>query len=218
MSTPSPSLTSTSYAILGMVGMQPCTTYELGKAMQHSFDFFWPRARSLIYSEVKRLARLGFLEVQQEFVGRRARWRYTITPTGRAVLAGWLATPPRVFALEIEALLRVYLAPFGTRDDLLQALETGLCEAETMQSIAASFQRAYLSGTSPAMDQVHVRALLNDFLANFAEFMRQWAERSLRTVGTWSDLTSDGKQDAALATLAALPPTGTNPSARVDAP
>src|SRR5579871_4578206 len=119
MSTNALSLTSTSYGILGMVGLQPCTTYELGKAMQRSFDYFWPRARSLIYAEVKRLAVLGLVEAERDFVGKRPRTRYAITPAGKAALAAWLATPPRTFALEMEGLLRLYLASFGTRDDLL---------------------------------------------------------------------------------------------------
>jgi hypothetical protein len=129
-------------------------------------------------------------------------------------LAGWLATPPKTFALEIEGLLHIYLERFGTRDDLLQTLAAVRSEAETMQGIAAGFQQAYLQGTSPAMDEVHLRALLNDFLANFAELTRQWAERSLKTVGAWPDLAMDGKQDAAIATLAQLPPADTAMSGR----
>jgi DNA-binding PadR family transcriptional regulator len=217
MSIAEPKLTSTAYAILGLIGLRPRTTHELSVAMQTNFDYFWPRARSLIYAEVKRLAKLGLLTAEQGFVGRRPRTTYAITPAGRAALATWLATPPRTFALELEGLLRLYLAPFGTREDLIHNLETVRDQAETMLRVAHEFQLAYLAGTSPAMDQVHLRALLIDFLANYAEFAWAWAERSLATVEAWNDLTPDGKGDAALATIAGVaspdglsPPRGCN--------
>ena len=40
----------------------------------------------------------------------------------RRALREWMATPPRAVALEFEAILRVFLAANGTKDDLLQAL------------------------------------------------------------------------------------------------
>jgi len=206
MSTSAPKLTTTSYAILGMVGLRACTTYELSKLMQRSFDYFWPRARSLVYAEVKRLAVLGLLSAQKDFVGRRPRTTYTITAACRSALASWLSTPPQVFALEIEGLLRLYLAGFGTRDDLLLSLETLRQEAATMLRIAGDFKELYLAGTSPFMDQIHLRALLNDFLANYAAFAYQWAGRAMETVRDWPDLSPDGKRDAALSTIAGLPP------------
>jgi DNA-binding PadR family transcriptional regulator len=206
MSTADPRLTSTSYAILGMVEMLgTCTTYELGKAMQGSFDYFWPRARSLIYAEVKRLAALGFLQARKDSVGKRPRTTYASTPRGEEALAAWLATPPKTFGLELEGLLRTYLAPFGTRDDLIQALETVAQQAATMQQVGAAFKRTYLEETSRFMDQVHVRALVNDFLLNYADLVRRWSERSLATVRGWDDLTPAGKKEAALRTIAALP-------------
>jgi|SRR5579859_2817181 len=218
MSTTEPNLTATSYAILGMVGLRPCTTYELSKLMQRSFDYFWPRARSLVYAEVKRLAALGLLTARRDFVGRRPRTTYTITPEGRAALAAWLPTPPQTFALELEGLLRIYLAGFGTRDDLLQALQRVQQEGATMLGIAADFQQAYLAGTAPFMEQVHLRALLNDFLAHFAELVYIWAGRSLETVSAWPDLAPDSKEAAALATFASLPTAPPPGDQRPDAP
>jgi DNA-binding PadR family transcriptional regulator len=179
-----------------------CTTYELSKAMQGSFDFFWPRARSRIYAEVKRLASLGLLEARKDYVGKRPRTIYSSTQAGRAALASWLDTPPKAFALEFEGLLRVYLAPFGTRDDLLQALETVADQAGTMLQVGAAFRRGYLEGTSRFMDQVHVRALVNDFLVSYADLVRRWSVRSIATVRSWDNLTPDGKTEAALQTIA----------------
>jgi DNA-binding PadR family transcriptional regulator len=198
-------LTATDVAILGMVAMRPCTTYELSKAMERSFDYFWPRARSLIYAEVKQLASIGLVEATQDFVGRRRRTTYAITPAGRQALADWLATPPSRFALEFEGLLRVYLAPFGDRESLLRTLAQTGRDAEAMLTIARDFKLEYLAGQSPFMEQVHVRALLDDFLGHFAELVYRWTERSRAVVESWPDLDPEGKQAAALDTIAAMP-------------
>lgn len=206
MSTPNLKLTSTSYAILGMVALlRSCTTYELGNAMRASFDYFWPRVRSLVYAEVKRLAALELLDARKDSVGRRPRTTYSITPSGRAALASWLSTPPRIFALEFEGLLRVYLSALGTREDLVQSLEAVRAEAEVMLGIGTTMVTGYLEGTSPVMEQIHLRALLNDFLLNYAQLVVDWSKRSLATVESWDDLGPEGKRAAALDLFRQLP-------------
>ena len=77
------SLTTTSYAVLGLLGIQPWTTYELAQQMERSLKHFWPRAQSRIYEEPKRLATLGLAKASREHVGRRPRTTYTITAKGR---------------------------------------------------------------------------------------------------------------------------------------
>ena len=85
--------------------MRPCTTYEWGRRCSAA-SITRPRARSLIYAEVKRLAELEYLNAKREVVGRRPRVTYAITSRGRTALADWLGSPPKVFALELEGLLR----------------------------------------------------------------------------------------------------------------
>ena len=75
-----------------------------------------------------------------------------------------------------------------------------------MLAISAEFQKSYLGETSPVMDQVHLRARLDYFLANYAEGPVHLGRaehrhgRGLdRPVPGW------GKKDMALATLARLP-------------
>ena len=109
------------------------------------------------------------------------------------------------------------VAPLGTRDDLLHALEAVAEQAATMQRVGAAFRLGYLQGTSRFIHHVHVRALLNDFLLNYADLVRQWSERSIATVRGWDDLTSDGKEEAALRTIEGLPTSGT-PSTRGQKP
>src|SRR5882762_1485455 len=100
--------------------------------MRRNVHYFWPRAESLIYAEVKRLAVEGFAAAHKSAVGKRARTTYSITPAGHAALSAWLETRPRAFALELEVLLRVLLARFGTREDLLASLGAAREDAQEL--------------------------------------------------------------------------------------
>lgn len=203
--TETPPLTTTSYALLGQLANRPWSTYELSKSMARNYNYFWPRAKSLLYRELQRLERQALVRAQDAPVGRRRRTIYSITPAGRRALRGWMSSEPRTFALEFEALLRVWLAPHGDRDDLMQALARAEADAEQMLRVAGVIVPEYLEARSPAQAEVHTRAFVVDFLAGYAEFVRSWAARSRSVVETWADLTIDGKAPAALETIRAVP-------------
>src|ERR1700741_1767782 len=106
---------TTANAILGLLALRKeWSTWELTTQLRRNLRFFWPRAESQIYAEVKALVVRGWARDRQPFVGRRARPRYATPAAGRRALTAWLATPPKPTALECEPLLRVLLAEFGT--------------------------------------------------------------------------------------------------------
>ena len=80
-------LNTTSFAMLGMLAIRPWSTYELAKHMDHSLRRLWPRARSHLFNEPKKLVAHGLAVASEEMVGRRPRTIYTITPAGRRVSA-----------------------------------------------------------------------------------------------------------------------------------
>ena len=112
-------LTTTSYAILGLLAIQPWATYDLAKLMRRSLHFFWPRAESNLYAEPKRLVEAGLAEVHEEWNGDRRRTVYSITDRGREALGTWLASQPAAPRLESEPHLRLLFANYGAKDDLL---------------------------------------------------------------------------------------------------
>src|SRR5687767_15650538 len=111
-------LTTTSYAILGLLAVQPWTTYELAQQMRRALGQFWPRARSKIYEEPKKLVAHGLARASAERVGNRPRTVYEITGEGSHVLRAWLSTPGESPVLEFEQLVQVFLAEHGTKADL----------------------------------------------------------------------------------------------------
>ncbi|MFV1991520.1 MAG: PadR family transcriptional regulator, partial [Acidimicrobiales bacterium] len=116
-------LTTSSYAVLGLLGIQPWTGYELTQQATRSLRFAWPKSERLLYSEPKKLVEHGLATAHAEAIGQRSRTVYTITDEGRSALTEWLTTSPQPPVLEAEALLRLLFAEHGTTDDLIAALE-----------------------------------------------------------------------------------------------
>ena len=190
---------TTAHALLGLLALRPeWPTYALTQQLRRNMRFFWPRVESRIYDEAKRLVARGLAHARQESRGRRTRTVYAITPAGRQVLQRWLATPPRATMLECEPLLRVFLADFCTRDQLRDALAQVQADAEAILAVGRVVGPEYLQGTAPFQDQVHVRALVFDFLWSHATMLRQWAERTEVSIAQWEELGPAERTAAAL--------------------
>ena len=87
-------LSTTSYAILGLLTLRPWSTYELAKQVQRSLGWFWPRAERKLYEEPKRLVAAGLAEAAAEMTGARPRTVYSVTRDGRDHLRRWLDEVP----------------------------------------------------------------------------------------------------------------------------
>ena len=192
-------VTITAYAILGVLAIKPRTAYELATEMRHCFEFYWPRADLRVYADAKELAARGLAIERRTYVGRRPRTMYSITVKGRRALKRWLAAPSRTFGLEFEALIKVYLARFGSREQLLSTLDQVIADAEYTLQVAANVRQVYLDGCAPFQDEyIHIWAMVYDFLTTYFRFLYDWAKRSRSLVETWSDLFPDGKREKGL--------------------
>ena len=118
-------LTTTSYAILGLLALKPWTTYELTQQMDRSLGRYWPRAQSKLYEEPKKLVVHGLARATDDPVGQRSRTVYTITAKGRRALAGWLEDPGAGPVIEFEQLVKVFFSDQGTRAGTLATLDAG---------------------------------------------------------------------------------------------
>src|SRR5437763_8964674 len=161
-------LNTTCCAILGVLALKPRTAYELAAEMQHCFEYFWPRADARVYDEAARLAKRGLVSVQKQYLGKRPRTAYSITPAGQQALEDWLTSPSQPISLEFEGLLKVYLARFGSRDQLLVTLDRTLVDAQDMLRVASFVRQVYLDCQAPFQDeQMHIWAFIYDFLTDY---------------------------------------------------
>jgi PadR family transcriptional regulator AphA len=195
----------TTAALLGQLAWREQTPYELTKAMGRNIRFFWPRAESHIYREVKRLVELGLAEAEPGATGRRPRTTYAITDAGREALVDWLATSPGGTALENEPLLRLFLASSGTRADMLAAIAKAREDARAMLAIADGIAEEYLEHRHEFQDQVHIRQFTFDYLFNWATLTVEWADRAEAELNRWRDVRpSPAKHERALERIRSL--------------
>ena len=193
---------TTAHALLGLLALrQQWSTWDLTKQLRRNMRFFWPRAESQIYEETKGLVTRGWAKAAISFTGRRARTSYAITAAGRRELKAWLATPAQPTRLECEPLLRVFLADLATHEQLLAALEQVRQDGHAILNVGRVVGPEYLAGSAPFQDQLHVRALVLDFLSHHARMLIDWADRTEQTITTWPDATPAERNHAATQTI-----------------
>ncbi|HKF00594.1 MAG TPA: PadR family transcriptional regulator [Actinomycetes bacterium] len=200
-----PGLTTTSHAVLAQLAVRPWSTYELARQRVRYFRYVWPRAESAIYREVKRLAAMRLVAAKREYVGKRPRTVYWITDAGRQVLREWLGTPVSPFAMDFEAMIRLFIAPLGTKQQLVGTLEQVRSDAQEMLRFGGAVKQEFLEGHAVLQDQAYLRALAVDFFVSLLATVDGWAERTLTEIQGWQDLTPDGKNDRGLEIFAQLP-------------
>jgi len=82
------------YAVLGLLGMDAMSGYDIKKKFEKITSNFWNESYGQIYPILKRLAAKGFatksIEKQD---GKPDRHIYALTEKGRKVLQSWLTEP-----------------------------------------------------------------------------------------------------------------------------
>lgn len=182
-------LTTTSYAILSLLGVRSWTTYQLAQQMERSVGHMWPRAASVVYEEPKRLVRLGLAESRKEYTGKRAGTVYSITDAGRRALADWLAEPGAGPTTEFEALMKVAFADNGS----LGALRTNLAAirsyAEAQLEYSEERMREYAESGGPYPERLPVISLATRFYHEHNLAMLRWVEWAEEATSDWKGVT-----------------------------
>ena len=189
-------LTTTSYAILGLLAVRPWSSYELTRQMDRGLGRIWPRARSKLYEEPRKLVAHG-LAVARDEQRARARTVYAITPEGRRALADWLRTPGEGPVLEFEQLLKVWFAEHGTRRDALEQLSGARAWARERNQENRAAARAYLAGEGPFQHRAAQVALAGAFLTDFYALVDRWADWATGIVSAWPDDPAGASPDRA---------------------
>jgi PadR family transcriptional regulator, regulatory protein AphA len=188
-------LTSTSYAILGLLAVRPWTTHELVQQVDRSLRRLWPRAQSKLYEEPKKLVAHGLARANDDPVGRRPRTRYTITPKGRRALAAWLRGPGAGPVLEFEQLVKISFADSGTKADILANLAAtrAWVRQENEENLATA--RAYLAGEGAFPTRAALNQVSGRFLTDFYLMVARWAQWATEVVEQWPDDPRDAPFD-----------------------
>lgn len=188
-------LSTTSYAILGLLSLRSWTTYELAKQVQRSLGWFWPRAERKLYDEPKRLVAAGLAGSERKMTGARARTVYAITGPGRNALRGWLDEPPAPPTLEFEGMIKVFFADGGTLEQLRANLRAIAATADTRLAELGTKADELISGGAPFAARVHLNSLGLRFIIDHEQAVSSWARWALEQTAAWSSTSDPGSWD-----------------------
>ena len=188
-------LTTTSYAILGLLALKSWTTYELAQQMQRALGQFWPRAESKLYEEPKKLVAHGFARSSAEMVGKRPRTVYSITPKGRRALAAWVPTPGAGPVVEFEQLVKVFFAEHGTKQDLLATIASARAWSDQRFADSMGIPQGYLEGEGPFPERLPWIILCGQFLMEFLLLVERWSEWATEIVESWPEDLAEAEPD-----------------------
>jgi PadR family transcriptional regulator, regulatory protein AphA len=200
----SPKLTTTSYALLGLLSVRPWSAYELAQQMTRSLRYCWQVAPSVVYHEPKRLVAMGYATVTRERNGQRTRAVYQITPAGREALGEWLATAPADPQIQMEPMLRLLFADSGFPDELAASLRALQHWAEHLLAEGARQCADYLDTGGPFPARLDLIALFAEFFGQLYDFTSDWAQRSEADVGRWRTTAGPGLSRHTRARLQAI--------------
>lgn len=163
-STAKPQLSATGWALLGVLSYEhELSGYDIRKWIDWGMRFYYGSpAYSQIYSELKKLEKLGLLTSRVESNGTRSRRLYKITAAGMDAATTWARdTPVEPPSLKHPAMLRITLGHLSDPVALKQMLQEHIAYVDTMQRDAA--KEAKWAGSDPAWA--------------YAKIALDWAER-----------------------------------------
>jgi DNA-binding PadR family transcriptional regulator len=190
-------MTTTSYAILGLLAVETWTAHELVRQVDRSLRRIWPRAQSKLYEEPKKLVAFGFARASDDSVGRRRRTRYAITPKGRRALAAWLRQPGEGPVLEFEQLVKISFADSGTKADIVDSLAAARAWVLDQNEENLATARAYLEGRGAFPQRAALNQLTGRFLTDFYVMVARWIDWASGVVAEWPDDVREAGFDAA---------------------
>jgi len=198
-----PRLTTTSYAILGLLSIRDWSTYELAAQMRRSLRYFWPRAASGIYEEPKKLVEHGFADAHRTSTGRRPRTVYRITDDGRAALRRWIDDPRADGrGYESEPLVRFFFGNTATKDALLAAIDQIGARAKADMASWAEVAGPYAEGEGRFPERLHLNAMVMRLAFDISLVEVAWAEWAREEVEHWPDATEAADPSALRAVIA----------------
>jgi len=179
--------TTTSFALLGLLGIKPWTAYEIVAQIKRGMHFFWPRSDAHLYAELKRLVGRGHA-IAEVVDGRRKQvTRYTITPEGRAALEEWFGTEPAAPLLEVEGFLRMFLGDQATKDDLRQSLEATARHGRELYAKGKALIEELADTGGPFPHRLHLIERQATFIADFYRDLIEWCEQTTTEIEQWPD-------------------------------
>lgn len=178
-------LSTTSFALLGLLAFRDWTASELASQMERSLNFMWPRAASGIYVEPRSLHEHGFVDATEVPESKRIRARYSITQRGRHALLGWIRRPTAPSVFESESAVKLAFADVATRADVLRVIDELEADARKRNGELLEIFDGYATGNGRYPNRAHVIAVACRLYHEHYAAMIDWAQWARAEVDQW---------------------------------
>jgi len=126
------------HGLLGLLGYESRTGYELTKIFEDSLNYFWHAQSSQIYRELNRMEEKGWVISQSVIQDKRPNKRvYSITEDGRKAFVQWLHESAPLFENPHEPLLMRVFFGANAPDVILELLKS--CRDMCLESLEGQF-------------------------------------------------------------------------------
>lgn len=101
---------------------RPQSGYDIKQMMLESTNHFWQESDASIYPMLKTLQAEGLVKSRSEFVGKRERQIFEITPEGEKEFSAWLVLPASGETHRSELLLKLFFGANAPKEDTIKQL------------------------------------------------------------------------------------------------
>jgi len=175
-----------SHAILGFLGYQPMTGYDLKKFFDQSVAHFWSATQSHIYKALENLEKDGLVESQIiQGDGKPNRKQYHITKTGHAELRRWVVTPLPLSATREAWLIQIFFSHASSNEEIVELLNA---RAKNIRETLGAFHTQIPSAADensarPGMTRMsQLWQLTAEYGAAYYEAELDWLEKTIKKV------------------------------------
>jgi PadR family transcriptional regulator AphA len=163
--------TAVTWAVLGLLALQPMSGYDIKAGVDRSIRYFWAASYGQIYPELKRLEGAGWIAGEDAPNGGRTRRVYALQPAGEQALRDWLHGSETRVEMRDESLLRLFFADTLPSEDALGLLRArGRGYAEML-----AYMRTIPEGAEhPFVD------LVRRWAVDYCEWGVEWCARQER--------------------------------------
>jgi DNA-binding PadR family transcriptional regulator len=178
-----PKAESSTYAILGLLTIEPMSGYDIRNFVREVLRNFWNESYGRIYPILSKLTREG-LATRRRFAqpARPVRHVYAITPRGRAVLRQWLRQPAQPLSTRNEATLKLFLGGNLPAAHNLRALQRQRQTLLAEKEFLAGYEAAIAKERDAAVEwEYYALTLRLGQLLNDARL--RWSDEAIERIG-----------------------------------
>lgn len=174
------------YLILGLLTLSPMTGYAVQQFIRQNLALICSHSAGSVQTALAKLEREGHISARETTEGKRRKKTFSITETGRAAFASWVARPMQADKVKNMELARLFFLGLAKPEERAAAIRDYIQQMDDMQAvlhvIQERFRQAQQAPLPPGQDWETIFRFQEYTLAYgiaAAQFERDWYSRLL---------------------------------------